>query len=33
MIVKKDRYTIYDVLNPFFGILREGLAGLVDGEQ
>jgi hypothetical protein len=33
MIVKKDKFAIYDALNPFFGILMEGLAGLVDGEH
>ena len=33
MIVRKDKYVIYDALNPFFGILMEGLAGLVDGEH
>jgi uncharacterized protein len=31
--VKKDKYASYDALNPFFGILMEGLAGLVDGEH
>jgi hypothetical protein len=33
MIVKKRKYLIYDALNPFFAILMEGLAGLVDGEH
>ena len=31
--MKKDKYASYDALNPFFGILMEGLAGLVDGEH
>ena len=31
--MKKDKYAIYDALNPFFGILMKGLAGLVDGEH
>jgi ketosteroid isomerase-like protein len=32
-IVKKDKYAIYDALNPFFEIVLEGLAGLVDGKH
>ena len=29
----KDKYTIFDALNPFFEIVQEGLAGLVDGKH
>lgn len=31
--MKKNKYAIYDALNPFFEIVGEGLAGLVDGEH
>jgi uncharacterized protein len=31
--MENDQYAIYDALNPFFGIVLEGLAGLVDGKH
>ena len=30
LIMKKDKYAIFDALNPFFEIVQEGLTGLVD---
>jgi ketosteroid isomerase-like protein len=31
--MKKDRYAIFEALNPFFDIVLRGLSGLVDGEH
>jgi ketosteroid isomerase-like protein len=31
--MKKSEYAIFDALNPFFEIVQEGLAGLVDGKH
>jgi hypothetical protein len=31
--MKKDKYAIFDALNPFFEIVQEGLTGLVDGKH
>ena len=33
LIMKKDKYAIFDALNPFFEIVQEGLTGLVDGKH
>ena len=30
LIMKKDKYAIFDALNPFFEIVQEGLTGFVD---
>src|SRR5579863_1003455 len=31
--MKKDRYAVFEALNPFFEIVLKGLSGLVDGEH
>jgi len=31
--VKKDRYAVYEAMDPFFEIVLRGLSGLVDGEH
>jgi ketosteroid isomerase-like protein len=33
LIMKKDKYAIFDALNPFFEIVQEGLTGLVNGKH
>jgi uncharacterized protein len=33
LIMKKGKYAIFDALNPFFGIVQEGLTGLADGKH
>ena len=31
--MKKDRYAVYEAMDPFFEIVLRGLSGLVDGEH
>ena len=31
--MKKGEYVVFEALNPFFGIILQGLSGLVDGEH
>jgi uncharacterized protein len=31
--MKKDKYAVYEAMNPFFEIVQTGLRGLVDGEH
>ena len=33
LIMAKDKYAIFDALNPFFEIVQKGLTGLVDGKH
>jgi uncharacterized protein len=31
--MRKARYEVFEALNPFFGVVRKGLRGLVDGKH
>src|SRR5216683_2919321 len=33
MVMPKGEYEIFEALNPFFGVVMEGLRGLVDGDH
>ena len=31
--MKKAKYEVFEALNPFFGVVMEGLRGIVDGDH